>query len=249
MSFQKNRFWLVCFIVLLLVSCFLLLKNKVRAPSFIIKQVTKSSSGFNKQAHSTSDPSSIWVVVNKRRPLPSSYTPSPVRTPRVPVRGGSGNDDETLLRDDAATAVEQLVEAGKKAGHNLVLISGYRSYKLQQIVYESYVKTQGKQEADKTSARAGHSEHQTGLAADFASSDGKCQIEECFADTPAAAWLNQHAAEYGFVLRYKKGTKAIVGYNFEPWHFRFVGKDLAQEVGKSGQTLEEFFNLPAAPDY
>lgn len=213
------------------------------------KSSQKAVSGFNKQRYSLSEPKSLWVIVNKRRALPSDYVPAGLRTPSIPYRGGSGNKDESLLRDDAASAAESLVGAAKKDSIELMMVSGYRSYNLQAVVYESFVKTQGKQEADRTSARPGHSEHQTGLALDFVGTDGKCQIEECFANTPAASWLNDHAADYGFVLRYAKDTQPIVGYAYEPWHFRYVGTELAKEIKKTGTTLEQFFNLSAAPDY
>ncbi len=87
------------------------------------------------------------------------------------------------------------------------------------------------------SARAGHSEHQTGLTID-------CNdASDSFVGTPEAEWLAEHASEYGFIIRYPKGKEDITGYKYEPWHIRYVGKDLAQELDSSGLTLEEYFGI------
>lgn len=203
---------------------------------------------FDKNAHSTTDASSIWVVVNKKRPLPADYTPANLRAPAIPLRLSSSYP-EMQLRSDAADAAEQLVTAAKSDGIDLMLVSGYRSFDSQQTVYNSYVAQEGQAAADAYSARPGHSEHQTGLAADFGMTDRMCELDACFGETDAGIWLVQNAAAYGFILRYDKNNQAKVGYNYEPWHFRFVGKELAAEIKKSGQTLEEFFGLPSASSY
>lgn len=204
--------------------------------------------GFNKTAHSIDDPSSIWVVVNKQRPLPATYTPSALRTPSVTTRLGASSP-EMKLRDDAAEATEELVTAAKSAGINLMLVSAYRSYDSQKTVYNSYVAQDGQANADTYSARPGHSEHQTGLAADFGTTDRKCELDVCFGDTNAGKWLADNAPKYGFILRYARGNEQKVGYEYEPWHFRYVGKELAAETTQANQTLEEFFGLSNAPTY
>jgi D-alanyl-D-alanine carboxypeptidase len=130
-----------------------------------------------------------------------------------------------------------------------MLVSGYRSEGSQKSLHEAYVRQSGAAAADLYSARAGYSEHQTGLAVDIGRSDHKCELDACFGTTPEGQWVAQNAYKYGFIVRYKEGAQAVTGYIAEPWHIRYVGKDLAKALFDSGQALEEFFDLPAAPDY
>jgi D-alanyl-D-alanine carboxypeptidase len=140
------------------------------------------------------------------------------------------------------------VAAAVKDGINLVMISGYRSYAAQVSTYNGYVAKDGKTAADTYSARPGHSEHQTGWAADLG--NGTCDLEICFGDTKSGKWLATHAHEYGFIIRYPLGKEAITGYQYEPWHLRFVGLELSAELFKTGQTMEEFFGVvPAKQPY
>lgn len=247
---QELLIYGVLFVVLLIGSV-LLFSGRVDAPrwTFIGESTTKEpvEPTFNKQLHSLDDPASPWVIVNKQRSLPAAYTPAGLRQPAVRVR--SSGSSEMLLRNDAAGAVEALIAGSSQSGINLMLVSGYRSYGLQQSVYAGNVAREGQAAADKTSARPGHSEHQTGLAADLGAVTGACQLETCFGQTPEGQWLAAHAHEYGFVIRYPEGKEAIVGYTYEPWHLRYVGQELAAEIQKSGLTLEQFFGLPNAPSY
>lgn len=245
----------LAFLVLMVVSIGFL-RGEVKAPAWTylgrsdVQQEAPAqvqTSTFNKQMYSIDEPSSLWFIVNKQRPTPASYTPAGLRQPNVPVR--SSGSSEMLLRDEAAGAVEKLVAAAKADGVNLMLVSGYRSYNLQQAVYSGNVTREGQANADKTSARPGHSEHQTGLAADLGAINRVCELETCFAQTPEGQWLAQHAHEYGFVIRYPDNMQSVVGYTYEPWHLRYVGTDLANEVAKTGQVLEQFFGLPNAPSY
>ena len=203
---------------------------------------------FNKQQHSIDDPNSIWVIVNKLRPLPEDYQPDDLAVPNIKLNG-SPLQELMMLREPAAKALEELSNGAKKAGLELILFSGYRPREYQKQLYDNYVALNGAAAADQFSARPGFSEHHTGLVADLSGADGKCQAEKCFADKPEAQWLEAHAYEYGFILRYEEGKEAITGYKYEPWHIRYVGKELAEEIHKTGQTLEEFFGLPPAPDY
>ena len=121
---------------------------------------------------------------------------------------------------------------------SLKIISGYRSYSRQQTLYNNYVKRDGKKEADRYSARAGHSEHQTGLAFDVNS------LEQSFGETKAGKWLSDNCYKYGFILRYPKGKEDITGYMYEPWHFRYLGTKAA-ELYNNGNwiTLEEYLGI------
>ncbi|HCM51950.1 TPA: hypothetical protein DIS56_02340 [Candidatus Saccharibacteria bacterium] len=197
---------------------------------------------FNKNLYSVNDPSSLWAVINKGRILPSDYVPANLRQP-------SGANSNQTLRDDAATALERLFSDALISGYDLVLYSGYRSYSYQTTIYNNFVKSQGKQTAEQFSARPGHSEHQSGLAADVSSTSGKCTLEQCFTYTAEGKWLAANSYKYGFIIRYPSGKKNITGYEYEPWHLRFVGTDLAAEINKTGQTLEQFFGLPVYETY
>ncbi len=130
------------------------------------------------------------------------------------------------------------------------LVSAYRSHDTQKVIYDSEVKGFGQVQADRESARPGHSEHQTGWAADLAGPDKKCEIKLCFADTDEGKWLATNAHKYGFIIRYPGGKESITGYQYEPWHLRYVGTALAEEMHGTGiQTLEEFFDLSPASSY
>jgi D-alanyl-D-alanine carboxypeptidase len=194
---------------------------------------------FDKNKYSHDDVTSIWVVVNKQRPIdPINYAPNDL----VGVGGGQ------LLRKDTATAFENLVAGAKTQGLIINPLSGYRSYNTQVSVYNNEVRTYGQAVADTQSARPGTSEHQTGLAIDVGG--GGCGVEDCFGDTPHGKWVAANAYKYGFIVRYVPGKESITGYRAEPWHIRYVGSELAAEMHEKGvQTLEEFFGLPAAPSY
>lgn len=210
---------------------------------------------FDKGQYSLDDPASPWVIANKRRPLnPPQYAPA-VKAPDMKLRLAA-SDPEMQVSALAVTDLEALARAATAAGRPLMLASGYRSYHTQAAVYNNERKTHGQAEADRQSARPGYSEHQTGLAVDLAPASGECLIAECFGELAEGKWLAAHAHEYGFVIRYLPDKEAVTGYLYEPWHVRYVGRRLAAEIhrqqtegGKASLTLEEFFGLPAAPDY
>jgi D-alanyl-D-alanine carboxypeptidase len=212
------------------------------------KSVSTTPASFDKSQHSINDPASIWVVVDKGRILPSNYTPVNLVVPKVALSEGSASEN-MHLRSEAAGAVEKLVAAAANDSQKLILVSGYRSFVTQQAVYSGYVSSQGQAYADATSARAGHSEHQSGLAADLGAQSGQCQLEACFGDMTEGKWLATNAHKYGFIIRYQKDKANLTGYAYEPWHIRFVGVDLAAELNKTAQTMEQFFGLTNYADY
>jgi D-alanyl-D-alanine carboxypeptidase len=212
------------------------------------KKVIPQDSNFNKQQYATDQASSLWAVVNKGRALPSSYTPSDLVVPKMQLRYSAAQPD-MHVRSDAAAALGQMFDAAQNSGLNLMLTSGYRSYSSQVSVYGNYVKQSGVTEADTFSARPGHSEHQTGLAADLEPYDQKCELDQCFGDTPEGKWLGANCYRFGFVIRYPKDGQSLTGYVYEPWHVRYVGKDLANQLYESGMTLEQFFGLPIYANY
>lgn len=235
-------------VLIITLGWLMLFRESGSAPRLNKTEAPKPS--FNKKEFSLDNSSSLWVITNKKRPLnPKDYVPSDLRTPDVALRSSS-TSEEMKLRNAAATGLEKMFTAAEKQGISLILASGYRSYNLQNGVYNRYVNTQGQDEADSQSARPGYSEHQTGLAADVGASSRKCEIEACFGNTPEGKWTAANAYKYGFVIRYQEGTQATVGYIYEPWHLRFVGQKLAAEIHRQGNpTLEDFFDLSAAATY
>lgn len=202
---------------------------------------------FDKDQYSLTEPSSIWVLINKQNAIPTSYVPE-VAVPKVPL-WTSPTAQHMQVSTKAQKSLEKLFAAAKNEGINLVLASGYRSAALQSQLYNSYVAQDGQAKADTYSARPGHSEHQTGLAADVATVGGGCYLETCWGDTREGTWVAKNAHKYGFIVRYPKNKKAITGYQYEPWHLRFVGDSLATEIKQSGKTMEEYFGWPPAPTY
>lgn len=205
---------------------------------------------FDKKKYSLTDPTSLWVIVNKNRALnPATYVPADLVTPNIPLRSGSGNE-EMKLRTPAASALERMTAVAKKQGAQLKLASGYRSYNTQIAVYNNEVRQYGQKQADSESARPGRSEHQSGLAADLQDANGQCVVADCFKDLVEGKWVAEHAWEYGFVVRYPSGKDAVTGYRYEPWHIRYVGEELAAELHKQGNpTLEEFFDIVEPQPY
>ncbi|KIL42116.1 hypothetical protein SD70_02755 [Gordoniibacillus kamchatkensis] len=185
------------------------------------------------------NPDALDVVVNKQRSMPGTYIPKLIE-PNVPFTFKE-KSEKRMMRPEAAGALEQLFAAAKKDGIQLYGISAYRSYATQKSIFGGNVKSQGEQTASQFSAKPGQSEHQTGLAIDVGDGNPKCAVEQCFADSPAAKWLVAHAADFGFIIRYPKGKESITGYEYEPWHIRYVGVDVAKEIAKQGITLEEYF--------
>lgn len=204
--------------------------------------------GFNEELYSIDEPGSPWWIVNKRRPLPDDYEPASMRSPDMELRWA--DDAESMqVSTQAVEDLEELNSAAKEDDINLMLVSAYRSEEYQAELYNGYVRSAGQEDADRFSARPGTSEHQTGLVVDLGRPDGECEIEECFGETKEGKWLADNAYKYGFIIRYLDGKEDITGYLYEPWHFRWVGKELAAELHGSNQTLEEFFGLLPAPDY
>jgi D-alanyl-D-alanine carboxypeptidase len=203
-------------------------------------------SAFDRTAFSIDDPTSYWVVVNKLRPLsPISYAPKDLVT--VPV----AHDNPAVMRKDASAALVQMFAAGAAEGAGEMQVqSSYRSYPVQTKVYDGWVSSLGQTQADRQSARPGYSEHQTGLAVDISTLPLTCSLAACFGATPQGVWLAANAYRFGYLLRYPADKAAVTGYEYEPWHFRYIGVPLATELHKeSVETLEEFFGLSAAPDY
>ncbi|CAH2714167.1 Putative carboxypeptidase YodJ [Neobacillus rhizosphaerae] len=211
-------------------------------PSADTKNVKYRQNGTSIQV--VSNPETVPVLINKLNKLPDDYKPNDLTYPNIPFTFKE-KIEKRKMRAIAAAAIEKLFAGAKQDGVNLLGVSAYRSHAVQTSLFNSYVKRDGYEAAKTYSAVPGTSEHETGLAIDVTGEDGKCAAEECFSGTEEAAWLQDHVAEYGFIIRYPKGKDAITGYTYEPWHLRYVGKSIAKEIMSRGITLEEYVN--AAP--
>ncbi len=160
-----------------------------------------------------------YLIVNKTYSLPSNF--------------GSSLTKETMEN------FTKMQNAATLEGLNIYISSGFRSYDTQKKLYNNYVKRDGVEAADTYSARAGHSEHQSGLAFDVNI------INDTFANTPEAKWLSSNCYKYGFILRYPKGKTNETGYKYESWHFRYVGEELATKLYNNGNwiTMENYFGI------
>ncbi len=188
-------------------------------------------------------PGSITVVINKQRPFdPIDWAPDDLVLPE-----GIPNVWSHPIRAEAAAALVQMYQAASEAGVPFTITSGYRDYWLQKEIYDGLVTQGGVDFADQDTARPGHSEHQTGLTVDLHGAEG-CQLSACFGETATGIWLRDNAYQFGYILRYNEGEQATVGYTYEPWHFRYVGIDVATAMHDQGVlNLEDFFGLPPAP--
>ncbi|KAF0193747.1 MAG: peptidase M15B and M15C D D-carboxypeptidase VanY/endolysin [Bacillota bacterium] len=183
---------------------------------------------------------SVMVFVNKLRNLPADYAPLDLIIPSVPFTF-SGDEPRKYMRTQAALALEQLFAEAKNLSLDLFATSGYRSYDKQKSIFNNSANLKGEEEANKTSARPGQSEHQTGLAMDVTSSKVGYNLVESFGTTTEGIWLRENAHAFGFIIRYPKGKEYITGYSYEPWHLRYVGLEVAEYIYTHSLTLEEYF--------
>ncbi len=165
------------------------------------------------------------VVVNKEFGLPKDY-----RAPKE-------------LEVEALNAAENMIKDALKEGIIINIKSGYRSYKTQEALHDYYVKRDGSKAAKRYSATPGHSEYQTGLAFDFTTSNTRKSIGTWFTDTQQAKWLYENAYKYGFIIRYPQGKEDITGYQYESWHYRYVGYEHSKNFVMNNLTLEEYLGL------
>lgn len=157
------------------------------------------------------------LIVNKTIALPSNYNPG--------------------VNQEALAKFNEMKADAKKEGHNLKIVSGFRSYSTQQKIYNNNVALYGKKSTDTFSAMPGHSEHQSGLAFDISS------LEQSYGNTPEGIWLANNCHKYGFIIRYQKNKESITGYMYEPWHIRYIGVQHATKMFNSHQCLEEYLGL------
>ncbi len=172
------------------------------------------------------------ILVNKHYFLEDDYIPDNLETVKKIYSVGN-----MRLLKPAKIAFEQLSEKAKEDNLNIIAISTYRSYDYQRLLYNKYVQIDGIEKADTYSARPGYSEHQTGLAVDVSN---KTLSYTEFENTEEFQWMQKHAHEYGFILRFPKGKEQETGYQYEAWHYRYVGIKTATHIKKNNITLEKF---------
>ncbi|MET3195897.1 D-alanyl-D-alanine carboxypeptidase [Bacillus sp. OAE603] len=177
------------------------------------------------------------VLVNKARKLPDGYEPPDLTYPIVPLHGAS--KDKTLMRKEAAKALEKLFEAAEADSIVLTPVSAYRSFDRQQSLYNFYIQSHGEEWTKAYSAYPGTSEHQTGLSIDVSSPNFGNMLEKEFGETKEGTWLADHAHEYGFIIRYPEDKVEKTEYNYEPWHIRYIGVKHATYLYENDLVLEE----------
>jgi len=187
------------------------------------------------------DPSDLLILVNKQYKAPS--VPYTLVKPDVTPTKESVSEN-IYMRPEAAEALEQLFEAAEAEGITLYATSGFRSYSTQKAIFDRKAEERGEKAANRSVAKPGHSEHQTGLAMDI---EGQTTLgtglTDAFGDSPEGIWVAQNCHRFGFIVRYPKDKTHITGYIYEPWHIRYVGIDAAKEITELGVTMEEYIAM------
>lgn len=194
---------------------------------------TKDIDFFYKKVKDIKNPDSLMVLVNKLNRLQSNYVPHDLE--QISLNYATNNK---FLRKEAKENFEKLSSDAKKIGYSIIAVSAYRDYDYQENLFNNYVKEKGENYALKCSAKAGHSEHQTGLSVDVMGSNNDY---DQFEKNKEFDWMKNNSYKYGFILRYPKGKEYITGFKYEPWHYRYVGKDIASIIYTEGITLEEYY--------
>lgn len=198
---------------------------------YIIFLLYLENSDFYKNINILYEPSSYSFIVNKNNKLTKNYIPNDLE-----LLDTKYSCKEKYLRHDAKIAFEKMAKEAKLNGYNIIAVSAYRSYEYQYKLYNNYVTTKGFYYADIASARAGHSEHQTGLSVDI--SDLTLDYDN-FEKTKEFLWVKDNAHKFGFIMRYPKAKFHITGFKYEPWHYRYVGTSIATYIYNNNITLEE----------
>lgn len=174
-----------------------------------------------------------YILSNKYLSMGEDYVPDNLEVIDVKYTAG-----KRMLVRDAKIAFEQMAQDALKEGYHIRAMSAYRSYSYQKDLYQRYVDQDGIEKADTYSARPGHSEHQTGLVVDI---DNRKEVYTNFEATKEFLWMENHAHEYGFILRYPKGKEHITGYTYESWHYRYVGSEIASKMKEENLTFDEYY--------
>ena len=191
----------------------------------------------------------ILCLVNRDRKVTKKYVPPDLVVPKVALNK-KGREDAVMLRAEAARALEALFEAALQEEHTLLVASGYRSFGIQDLLFQAKVKEVGtKQKAWRTVSPPGSSEHQLGLAMDVQSPTVP-RLNRAFGESPEGIWLAQNAHRFGFIIRYKQEWREITGYRYEPWHIRYIGISHASAIYELDIPYETYYSvLLNIPEY
>lgn len=184
------------------------------------------------------------ILVNQEHPLSKDYVPSNLVITDNNEHNFHHYKDQNLkpmVHEVVFEKFKKLREDASMNGVFVIIDSGYRSYEYQKEVFDSLVSEKGLEYSKKFVAQPGCSEHQTGLAFDFAILRNGVYSDDIKEEDKESKWMKENAYRYGFILRYPKGKESITGYSFEPWHYRYVGEDLAKYIDENNLTLEEYF--------
>ena len=192
----------------------------------------------NEVERSEADKTNLLILVNKKNPVNKNYKPDDLKG--IKYFAPDRSSETRFLRAEAADAFNLMVEKAAEENLEFKMTTAYRSFGFQKILYDNYVAQQGEEAANKLSAKPGQSEHQTGLAVDVSSPSVDFQLTNEYGETKEGKWLAAHAYEYGFIIRFPKGKEDVTGYQYEPWHLRYVGLTAAKEIYDSNLTLEEY---------
>jgi len=184
----------------------------------------------------TYDDGDLLVLVNKYHGVAPDYKPDNL----VNIDYSMATWDGIYVKKETYDAFVEMYNDAAKQGYTLCVCSGYRTYEDQRELFTQNLVSQGEEYTYMFSAYPGRSEHHTGLAIDITSASMDWALSQEFAEYPEGQWLDEHCQDYGFILRYPKGKEDITGYGYEPWHFRYVGKDVAKEIMSKGITFEEY---------
>lgn len=199
---------------------------------FILILIYEDNNDFYKNIKIIENPNRLDVLVNKNNKLPKNYIPNNLEV--LDVKYAYENK---YLQKEAKENFEKLSKDAALLGYKIIATSTYRTYDYQSELYDFYVKEKGLKYADNCSARPGHSEHQTGLAVDV---EGSNASYDDFEESIEFNWMRENAHKYGFILRYPKGKEHITGFKYEPWHYRYIGKEIATIIYNKNITLEEY---------
>ena len=209
-------------------------KNKEMPTKQVIKNVNMNlDRDFYKNPIKARNLNTNIIIVNKYYYLDNNYVPDNLES--ISTRFALSN---MKMVKEAKKSFEEMASTAKKENLNIIAMSTYRSYEYQVNLYNRYVKNDGKEKADTYSGRPGYSEHQTGLAVDVY--NGKENYTN-FGKTKEFEWMSKHAHEYGFILRFPKDKETETGYNYESWHYRYVGKEIAEYIKEHNISFEEYY--------
>ena len=195
---------------------------------------TNTNNDFYTNTKETDVSKNELMLINKYNYLTASYNPDDLEVFTNVYAYGENQS----LRKDAYDAFIEMWNSANKDGYKLIVNSSYRSYDEQKKIYDDYSSWYGEEDADKKAARAGYSEHQTGLAVDIQS---YCSQNKDFEECEEFTWLTNNAYKYGFILRYPKDKEYLTGYKYESWHYRYVGKKVSKYIHDNNITFDEYY--------